>query len=162
MSNIEHLIDKGLSQYEIAKELNIPRTTVSSRLKKLGLSTKHSNFKDQPTTSYKCNQCGCTDENRFYGHKKSICKTCFNEEGTAKFRKNKEKAVKLLGGSCSMCGYNKSLVALDFHHTDPSIKDKNFKTMRHWSWERIENELSSCVLLCANCHREEHEKLRKE
>ncbi len=33
-------------------------------------------------------------------------------------RELRQKAVELLGGKCSMCGYNKCEAALEFHHLD--------------------------------------------
>ena len=35
----------------------------------------------------------------------------------------KQKAVDYLGGCCKICGYNKCLAALDFHHKNPSEKE---------------------------------------
>ena len=56
------------------------------------------------------------------------------------------------------CGYQKNLGALSFHHTDPS--KKNFKldvrSLSNRTLERIETEILQCVLLCHNCHAEEH------
>ena len=37
---------------------------------------------------------------------------------------HKQELVKLLGGKCEMCGYNKCQDALDFHHKTP--EDKRF------------------------------------
>lgn len=72
-------------------------------------------------------------------------------------RKMKIRSVLYKGGACSDCGYKKSYAALDFHHTDPSKKD--FQLGRTiLSWERTRRELDKCVLLCSNCHREEHER----
>lgn len=73
-------------------------------------------------------------------------------------RQRKLKAIEMLGGKCSICGYNKCAASLDFHHLDKSIKDKDIKEMMHLSWKRIEKEISKCILLCANCHRELHYK----
>ena len=67
----------------------------------------------------------------------------------------KQKAVDYLGGKCSSCGYSKCLTALEFHHVNPSEKELYNS---HWTFERNKNELDKCVLLCANCHREEHAK----
>lgn len=156
---LQRLLENGLSSYEIAKLLGVPRSTIQSRIQKLGLkSTKHS-FSES-TTTHKCSKCGCTDSTKFYGHKKYTCADCFNKDTLERMRSNKRNAVALLGGCCSRCGYNKSMVALDFHHTVPTTKDVSFATMTHWSWLRIEKELKTCVLLCANCHREVHEELR--
>jgi len=65
----------------------------------------------------------------------------------------KVKAINLLGGKCLVCG-NKDLLLLDFHH----IKDKtyNVNSLLGGRWSKIENEINSCVLLCANCHSELH------
>ena len=42
--------------------------------------------------------------------------------------KDMKQAVKLLGGKCCICGYDKCIDALVFHHRDPSIKEfKNIK-----------------------------------
>lgn len=47
---------------------------------------------------------------------------------------------------------------LDFHHTDPSIKEVsiNKAVAQGWSIERLNTEMSKCVILCANCHRKLH------
>ena len=59
---------------------------------------------------------------------------------------------------CQRCGYSKCFAALDFHHLDPKEKEYQigdfFRSRRNKSI--VINELNKCVLLCANCHREEH------
>lgn len=59
-----------------------------------------------------------------------------------------------------ICGYSKCLGALDFHHIDHS--DKKFSISADGEtlgWKQVVLELSKCVLVCANCHREIHAKL---
>lgn len=70
---------------------------------------------------------------------------------------NKHNAIEYLGGKCSICGYNKCIDALDFHHKDP--KEKEFtisKRIGKSKFNDIKSELDKCVLVCANCHREIH------
>lgn len=57
--------------------------------------------------------------------------------------------------SCSICGYNKCISALEFHHID-NDKERNICDMVHrWcSKDSILVEMSKCSILCANCHRE--------
>ena len=73
-------------------------------------------------------------------------------------KNEKQKAVDYKSGKCSVCGYNKCLSALEFHHTNPEEKD-GYNS--HWTFERNKSELDKCVLLCANCHREKHEEMDK-
>mgnify|MGYP006935470923 CR=1 FL=1 len=68
-------------------------------------------------------------------------------------QKAKEKYIEYKGGKCEMCGYNKCIAALDFHHTNPSEKEFNISS-RIVSWEIAKKELDKCILVCANCHRE--------
>ena len=71
----------------------------------------------------------------------------------------KLKFVEMKGGSCEKCGYNKNLGALDFHHVDPTTRSMsiNMGTMAKAGNEaQLLEELGKCMLLCANCHREEH------
>lgn len=71
----------------------------------------------------------------------------------------KQQAVKLKGGKCNRCGYNKCIDALVFHHTNPN--EKNFglaQSGNTHSWESYWKEVQKCELLCANCHAEEHSK----
>lgn len=77
----------------------------------------------------------------------------------ARWIKIKHKAIDYKGGSCIKCGYNRYYGALEFHHTDPSQKDVDWNKLRLRSWDKIVSELDGCVLLCANCHREEHHRL---
>lgn len=90
--------------------------------------------------------------------KKYCSVKCKNKSAVDRFRKNlKLKAVEYKGGGCMICGYNKSVAALHFHHLDPKEKDfhlgSNGNTRK---WETVKIELDKCVCLCANCHAEVH------
>ena len=69
-------------------------------------------------------------------------------------REIKAMAVKLKGGCCSICSYDKSIAALEFHHTNPETKEENIN--KFTSWPKVEKELEKCILVCSNCHRELH------
>lgn len=69
---------------------------------------------------------------------------------------NKARAVAMCGGKCRECGYDRCLAALDFHHYDPSTKTYTVKDLGHHRWEKIEEEVRKCVLICCRCHRELH------
>lgn len=74
-------------------------------------------------------------------------------------KKIRDMAVEYKGGECSICGYNKCKNALEFHHTDPAKKEFGLsKSGLTRSWERVKNEIEKCILICANCHRELHDK----
>lgn len=70
-------------------------------------------------------------------------------------RAKKRYCVNYMGGRCTLCGYNRCLRALHFHHINPHEKDFDVSQMAYW--DEIEEELEKCVLLCANCHMEVHE-----
>jgi hypothetical protein len=75
-------------------------------------------------------------------------------------QRKKQELVEYKGGCCEICGYNKSIQALQFHHIDPNEKDFNISA-RSYSIERLKKEADKCMLVCANCHIEVHEELRK-
>jgi predicted HNH restriction endonuclease len=66
-------------------------------------------------------------------------------------------AVSYKGGRCQVCGYERCIEALEFHHLDPSQKDFGISYKGYTrSWEKVKEEIAKCILLCANCHREAH------
>ena len=69
----------------------------------------------------------------------------------------KQKLVEYKGGKCEICGYARSVAALEFHHTNPSKKDFHIAG-KSYSFERAKHEVDKCRLLCSNCHAEEHDK----
>ena len=105
--------------------------------------------------AYEC-KCGVTGKENFYSTAKYQCKTCWNkrtyETGIEKINKLKEE----YGGKCQLCGYNKYLGALEFHHTDPTVKEFHLGQRRGLSEDKLRAELDKCQLLCSNCHREVH------
>ena len=62
------------------------------------------------------------------------------------------------GGRCNACGYCKNLAALTWHHVNPEAKsfELDLRSLSNRSDKAIEAEASKCILLCANCHAEEH------
>lgn len=70
----------------------------------------------------------------------------------------KKQFIENLGGKCQICGYNKNIAALEFHHIEPSTK-KFQLDVRHLSntnMQTLQEEIKKCILVCANCHREIH------
>lgn len=72
------------------------------------------------------------------------------------------RAVEYKGGKCQVCGYSRSIAALDFHHRDPNQKDFGIGGAISYGWERIRAEVDKCDLLCKCCHAEEHDRIRAE
>lgn len=67
----------------------------------------------------------------------------------------KLRLVEEFGGKCRVCGYNKYIGALEFHHLDPSQKSFNLGSTG-WmkGYEVTRKEAEKCILLCSNCHKE--------
>lgn len=87
------------------------------------------------------------------------CTTCRCEAVSKRRKKLKRMAVEYKGGKCVHCGYNKCVEALEFHHNDG---DKEFGIAAKGitrSFEAIKKEIDKCILICANCHVEEHVRL---
>jgi predicted transcriptional regulator len=155
----ESLIAEGFSVSEIAKELSLGKTTVRYWLNKYGLKTSWSGGK-RKIKKHKCYSCGEDNPKNFYSKQKISCKKCHNKQRSVDQRNVKKLAVDYKGGSCITCGYSKSLSALEFHHRDPNEKDLPPSKLNNHKFEDIKVELDKCDLLCANCHREEHDRLR--
>ena len=67
-------------------------------------------------------------------------------------------AIEYKGGKCAICGYEKSINALEFHHFDSGKKDFGISAKGYIrNWEQVKDELDKCILLCSNCHREVHD-----
>jgi hypothetical protein len=62
--------------------------------------------------------------------------------------------VEEAGGACAVCGYDKTVVNLHFHHVDPTTKEFAVNMGRGKSLAAFRREAVKCVLVCANCHGE--------
>jgi len=72
-------------------------------------------------------------------------------------KRKKYRAVDLLGGKCCICGYNKCVDALDFHHIEKKNGSETISSkIYRLSFSKVIDELKKCILVCANCHREIH------
>lgn len=74
-------------------------------------------------------------------------------------KRTKIRMVEAMGGECVICGYKKSISALEFHHVNPDEKEFSFGNARAniKSWDKLVKELKKCVMVCSNCHKELHD-----
>jgi len=88
------------------------------------------------------------------GASATICNIC---RVSNRRREIKRLAVEYKGGKCSICGYNKCIDALDFHHINPFEKEFSISHDGYTkSFDKVKVELDKCILVCSNCHRELH------
>ena len=83
------------------------------------------------------------------------CARCRVEHVADKRRRIKRQLVLEAGGRCVLCGYDRCVAALHFHHLDRA--GKRFALSQQGlsrSMADARDEAAKCVLLCANCHAE--------
>lgn len=97
---------------------------------------------------YECSGNSTRLDNQTRKHQKTILR-----------RSMKLHAIKILGGKCSRCSYNKCVDALEFHHKNPNVKEFKLGSGNTMSWKEYKKEVSKCVLLCSNCHKEVHSEI---
>lgn len=152
------LIGNRLSIREIADAENTSATNVRYWLKKYGLKTINGPFgydangRRISTRKAKCCGCGETDQSKFYGRKKDMCAKCHNKYNIDFGRARRLEIIRLMGGRCRCCGFDKWPSALQLHHLNPDTKSINFGSYRGWGMKRLIAESMKCILLCSNCH----------
>jgi hypothetical protein len=101
-----------------------------------------------------CKYPGCEKE---VNYKEFCSKKCY-QAYSRNFReyKNKLYIINLHGAKCQICGYDKNLNVLEFHHSDPTKKE--FALSERWrcNLDSLIVESKKCILVCPNCHREIH------
>jgi transposase len=160
---LRELMEGGATIREAATDLGVGYSTVRHWLKRLGLETatvrrrregkqarargvigvkrvcpKHGKtiFVVRPDGGYRCGKCRIAAVSNWR-------------------REVKRRLVKRAGGACEICGYNRYLGALQFHHLDAELKKFSISQFASLlSWEELCVEADKCALLCANCHAE--------
>jgi len=82
------------------------------------------------------------------------CKRCVGEAVTRRHRKLKRLLVHEAGDRCAVCGYDRCMTSLQFHHVDRALKSFSMTMARGKSEAAYREEAKKCVLVCANCHGE--------
>jgi transposase len=83
------------------------------------------------------------------------CKRCRSNAVSEARRRIKRILVEEAGGACLICGYDRCIAALEFHHRDR--EKKLFALSRKGATRSLEAaraEARKCILLCSNCHTE--------
>ncbi len=75
-------------------------------------------------------------------------------------RRRKNWLVVAFNKKCGICGYSKSIRALQFHHLDATLKEFSFSEISY-AWDKVIVEAKKCVMLCSNCHMEVHDNITK-
>jgi transposase-like protein len=157
------LVDRGLSIRAIADELGLSFSTVRHWLGTYGLVTPRARRLAETsaapsngagTVEATCERHGRTE----FGRRSDggfRCLKCRAEAVVERRRRVKQALVDGAGGACVLCGYDRSVAALQFHHVDPA--SKAFGIAHRGvarALVRAVEEAGKCVLLCANCHAE--------
>ena len=108
--------------------------------------------RDLPVSHFHKNGFDSQGRQKYRGY----CKDCANNLEKARYQKKKN-FIDSRKQRCQKCGDSRAYV-LDFHHIDPCQKDDSVArlTSNTTKFERLEEEINKCVVLCANCHREFH------
>jgi transposase len=163
---LESLTERDMSIAEISEVVHRSKATVRHWLSEYGLktaaqhgrlgadSTRAAKAAGLATVTRRCRRHGMTEfwlEGRGYYR----CKRCRMERVSQRRRKIKRILVAEAGGCCALCGYDRCVGALHFHHLDPSTKRFHLSMQGATrSLKATRAEMSKCVLLCANCHAE--------
>ena len=158
---LESLVEGGMTIREIAAAVGLSGTAVRHWLRRYELETRAEPDGEHAGRA-SCGASHCEmmspprrDRVRLEGRGYYRCKRCRAERVARRRRTLKRKLVQEAGGCCCICGYDRYLGALEFHHLEPSEKRLQI------SWNGVTQSIATlraearkCVLLCSNCHAE--------
>lgn len=164
-SKLKHLyISKRLTQSQIAEKMGCSESKVKYYLQKYDLVKKEILISTDETPKI-CSSCNVEKPGTEFYMKSwkgkrvvgSVCKICAKGKTMSRKRSNKATYVKMKGGCCQACGFDKYDGALEFHHVDPTTKEDRIGRMAKGpSSPELLAELAKCVLVCSNCHKMIH------
>jgi transposase len=157
------LVDAGETLEAIAIAFDVSAHTVRYWIARYGLPRPHSRRRAELERAISEGERTLLRDCRVHGWTlfviensgRARCRRCRIERVSAWRRRAKATLVEEAGGACILCGYDRCLAALQFHHVDPSTK--SFSLSLHGairSMKQLRAEAAKCVLLCANCHAE--------
>lgn len=142
--HLETLIQAGMSIAEIAEAVGRSKATVRHWLIRYGLKTRNSRGRRPSAQAETAKQAGLATvpmrcarhgETEFWltGRGYYRCKRCRSDAVARRRRKVKTILVREAGGACCICGYDRTMRALHFHHVEPSQKrhEINAKGVAH-------------------------------
>ena len=161
---LEPLIEAGVTYREIASRLDRSISTVRYWAREHGLAKPRGIVRQDldraiadgsRTIVRVCRRHGETEFAIVGSERRPRCKKCRAEAVARRRRRVKELLVREAGGKCELCGYSRSVCALEFHHRDPSKKSFGiaYRGITR-GIDEVRREVEKCVLLCATCHAE--------
>ena len=162
-AELEALLAEGLTIRAVAERLGVSYTTVRHWMARFELSTPRgrrlaetapARAAGDDTAEANCPVHGTTTFVR-RGADGFRCRLCRSGAVHRRRREVKRVLVEEAGGRCVLCGYDRALSGLHFHHVDPA--EKAFALSRQGvtrSLATARAEAAKCVLLCSNCHAE--------
>jgi 5-methylcytosine-specific restriction endonuclease McrA len=160
---LQALVDAGLSVRAIAEELGVSSGSVRHWLERHGLATRRTRLRQArrredghrpKSVESVCPTHGATTY-LLEGRGSYRCSKCRVESVTRRRRSVRAVLVEEAGGRCRLCGYDRYIGSLHFHHVVPS--EKAFAVSERGltrSLVRAREEARKCILLCSNCHAE--------
>ncbi|HTX29803.1 MAG TPA: helix-turn-helix domain-containing protein [Solirubrobacteraceae bacterium] len=163
---LEAFVQGGMTIAEIAADVGLSKATVRHWLRRYGLRTRNGRGRRAPGGAGSARAAGYLNavlSCQHHGETEFVleargsyrCKRCRVEGVVRHRRKVKAMLVEEAGGRCCICGYDRCMGALEFHHMDPA--EKLLDVSRYGvtvSLEAARAEAAKCVLLCSNCHAE--------
>jgi len=163
LDEARRLIEDEATLPELAERFGVSVTTLKKHLARHGLRTRRAEglrkgrlgrAQREPARVMTCRYHGETtfqlDVRGTYR-----CLVCRSERVAKRRRKVKRILVHEAGGRCILCGYDRCVRALHFHHREPGGKAFG---LSHGGYthgiETLRREARKCVLLCSNCHAE--------
>ena len=82
------------------------------------------------------------------------CRRCEGEAVTRRKQRVRRILLDEAGGRCAVCGYDRCVLNLHFHHVDRETKTMRMSSVNGRSLAAFREEAKKCILVCANCHGE--------
>jgi transposase len=159
---LRQLVSAHYSIREIAETVERSTATVRHWLAKLGLETQPRQHSPAARRAAEAGEAEPTLYCSIHGITRHVrrdkgyrCAQCRSAQVSERRRRVKRLLLDEAGGACLLCGYDRCIAALHFHHLDPSAKSFALGvTGVTRSLAAARAEASKCVVLCANCHAE--------